>query len=238
MLMWRLWISTAVQQTYYPPSTHPLTPQSPPNAFPEAPPEAVTVRPLVGNFLWSAGNNLTWGLSSTESRARAHLQWASLSPEDLTSATAREEHHFKVTLLSAETWNVLKVKIQFPPSLQFGVCSLTGADTDNMLVLVLETLKKKKKSVLYSQKEGNKQYRMRKKKGKYQHNLLFLEVKKKMPDCTDQEIKKISGFPTESARGSQKRRNMTSERNKYFLHNHWDKSHAQSLLTYCEIAYV
>lgn len=33
--------------------------------FPEIPAEAVTVGPSVGNFLWSAGNNLTWGLDST-----------------------------------------------------------------------------------------------------------------------------------------------------------------------------
>lgn len=47
--------------------------------FPEAPAEAVTVGPLVGNFLCSAGNNLTWGLDGMENRVSAHLQTAPLS---------------------------------------------------------------------------------------------------------------------------------------------------------------
>lgn len=60
-------ISTAVQQPLKTPtSTHP--PMLPPSLFPEVPAEAMMVRPLVGNFLWSAGNNLTWGLNRTDNR--------------------------------------------------------------------------------------------------------------------------------------------------------------------------
>lgn len=57
---------------------HPTSTQPPPAphatapTFPEAPAKAVTVGPLAGNFLWSAGNNLTWGLDSTENGANAH----------------------------------------------------------------------------------------------------------------------------------------------------------------------
>lgn len=74
-------------------------------AFPEVPAEAVTVGPLLGNFLWSAGNNLTWGLDSMENRASAHLQTAPLSLsrpplEDKTSTPAEEEHHLNVTRLN------------------------------------------------------------------------------------------------------------------------------------------
>lgn len=45
--------------------------------------------PLVGNFLWSAGNNLTWGLDSTKNRQSEHLDSSPLSvlarPQGLTS---------------------------------------------------------------------------------------------------------------------------------------------------------
>lgn len=58
--------------------------QPPPHAttptFPEVPAEAVTVGPLVGYFLWSAGNNLKWGLDGTEKRTSEHPDTSPLSP--------------------------------------------------------------------------------------------------------------------------------------------------------------
>lgn len=80
------------------------SPQTPNLMEPSQPPmlppphsqkKAVTVGPFAGNFLWSAGNNLTWGLDSPEKRASAHPQtaplplWFSPPIEDKTSATAR-----------------------------------------------------------------------------------------------------------------------------------------------------
>ncbi len=99
LLMWGLWDLHSCPAALKPPSSCKIpAPHATAPAFPEVPAEAVTVGPSAGNFLWSAGSNLTWGLDSTERSVSAHPQTAPLSllPSPLqyqTSATAEEEHH-------------------------------------------------------------------------------------------------------------------------------------------------
>ncbi len=98
-----------------PTSTQPTAPHATTPTFPEAPAEAVTVGPLVDNFLWSAGNNLTWGLDSMENRASAHLQTEPLS----LALPSRTKHQLlqrrSIIWMShystVEAWNVLKIKV-------------------------------------------------------------------------------------------------------------------------------
>lgn len=91
LLTWGPVGSTAVQ-SLLPPSPHPPPPRqthfhaprpAPPRLMlppphsqeSQAEAEAVTVGPSAGNFLWTAGNNLTWGLDSAElSWTRPNIQ--------------------------------------------------------------------------------------------------------------------------------------------------------------------
>lgn len=92
LLMWGLWdfhsCPAALNRPPLPPPS--LTPSKtdalsriPPHAtaptFPEVPAEAVTVGPSAGNFLWRAGNDLTWGLDSAEKSTGEHLETSPLS---------------------------------------------------------------------------------------------------------------------------------------------------------------
>lgn len=90
MLTWRLWDPQLSSCCSHPLLTKtdtlsrrppPLFLMLPPPHSQESQAEAVTVGPSAGNFLWTAGNNLTWGLDGVElSRARPNIQGRRLVP--------------------------------------------------------------------------------------------------------------------------------------------------------------
>lgn len=97
--MWGLWdfhsCPAALNRPSLPPPSPPFKTDAlsriPPRAtaptFPEVPAEAVTVGPSAGNFLWRAGNDLTWGLDSAEKSTGEHRGTSPLSrlPQGISS---------------------------------------------------------------------------------------------------------------------------------------------------------
>lgn len=77
--MWGLWDFHSCPAALKTPHLHAPPFHATAPTFPEVSAEAMVEGPIAGNFLWSAGNNLTWGLDSTEDTTGEHRDHLSLA---------------------------------------------------------------------------------------------------------------------------------------------------------------